>query len=156
MNERWGTDLRLLRSLKHQNDRQVGRDLSVVIRSESGREEADLETLSGAENLIQALLLRFLTHRGELAVLGHPNYGSRLHELIGEPNTETNRNRAKLFVLEMLQAEPRVKEIISVVVTSKSQLRRDIMDIDIWLKAIDSDTPINLVFPFFLDGGGAI
>lgn len=150
-NERWGTDLRLLRNLEHQKDRDRGRDLSTVQRPETGR-GVDLETLTGLDNLRQALLLRFLTPAGELAVLGHPSYGSRLFELIGELNTLTNRNRAKLYVLQALAAEPRVKEVLSVRVT---QNRADPtrIDIDVWLIPIESDTPINLVFPFFLEGG---
>lgn len=112
----------------------------------------DLETLSYAENMIQALFLRFLTPAGELAVLGHPEYGSRLSDLIGELNNETNRNRAKLFVLEALAAEPRVQEVLSVAVT---QNKRDPtqMDIALSLLIIERDTPLNLVFPFFVEGG---
>ncbi len=150
-NARWGTDLRLLRNLEQQNDRDRGRDLSTVQRPETGRGR-DLETLSGLDNLKQALMLRFLTPVGEMTPLGHPNYGSRLFELIGELNTPTNRNRAKLFVLQALGDEPRVKEVLSVQVT---QNRADPgrIDIDVWLTPIDSDTPLNLVFPFFLEGG---
>jgi len=147
---RFGTDLRLLRDLSRQNDRAHGSDLSTVRRSATG--QMDLETLSGADNLCQALLLRFLTPVGELAILGHPDYGSRLFELIGERNTETNRNRAKLFVLQALAAEPRVKEVRSVRVT-QNRARREQVDIEVSLVAIDSDTPLNLVFPFFLEGG---
>jgi len=150
MNERWGTDLRLLRNLEHQNDRDRGRDLSTVQRLET--KKMDLEMLSGADNLKQALLLRFLTPVGELATLGHPNYGSRLFELIGELNTETNRNRAKMYTLQALQAELRVKEVCSVRVT---QNRADPtqMDIDVELLPIDSDTSLNLLFSFSLEGG---
>ena len=54
--------------------------------------------------------MRLLTPRGELAELGHPEYGSRLHELIGSPNSETRRSLAKLFVLESLAQEPRIDE----------------------------------------------
>ena len=149
--ERWGTDLRLLRNLERQRDRDRGRDLSTIQRPELGR-GVDLETLSGAGNLKQALLLRFLTPAGEMTVLGHPNYGSRLFDLIGEPNTLTNRNRAKLYVLQALAAEPRVKEVLSVQVT-QNRAYLDQIDIDVWLTSIDSDTPLNLVFPFFLEGG---
>lgn len=153
--ERWGTDLRLLRNLdRTKSSRDPGNDLAVAPRTGARQRETDvklidLETTTGAENLIQALLLRFLTPVGEMAALGHPDYGSRLAELIGELNSETNRNRAKLYVLQSLAAEPRVKEVRSVQVT---QNRRDPdqMDIDITLVAIDSDTPLNLVFPFFL------
>ena len=153
--ERWGTDLRLLRNLdRTKSSRDPGNDLAVATRPGTRQRDTDeklvdLETLTGAENLIQALLLRFLTPVGEMAALGHPDYGSRLAELIGELNSETNRNRAKLYVLQSLAAEPRVKEVRSVQVT---QNRRDPdqMDIAVTLVAIGSDTPINLVFPFFL------
>lgn len=149
-NERWGTDLRLLRNLEQQNDRDRGRDLSTRRRPET--DKIDLELLSTADNLKQALLLRFLTSVGELAPLGHPSYGSRLSELIGELNTETNRNRAKLYVLQALAAEPRVKEVRSVqVTTNRANPAR--IDIAIELTPVDSDTSINLVFPFFLEGG---
>lgn len=148
--KRWGTDLRLLRDLVRQNDRNPGHDLSITTRAETG--QVDLETLSGADNLIQALLLRFLTSVGELAPLGHPHYGSRLSELIGELNTETTRNRAKLYVLQALAAEPRVKQVRNVKVT-QNQKNPTRVDIEISLVPIDSDTALNLVFPFFLEGG---
>jgi phage baseplate assembly protein W len=149
-NERWGTDLRLLRNLEQQNDRSRAHDLSTQVRSET--QQVDLELLSAADNLMQALLLRFLTPVGELAALGHPDYGSRLFELLGESNTETNRNRAKLFVLQALAAEPRVKKVTNVQIT-QNRADRTRMDIKISLIPIDSDTLINLVFPFFLEGG---
>lgn len=149
-NQHWGTDLRLLRNLERQSDRDRGKDLSIARRPETGA--LDLDLLGGADNLKQALLLRFLTAVGELAPLGHPNYGSRLFELIGERNTETNRNRAKLFVLQALGDEPRVKEVRSVRVT-QNRANPNQIDIDISLIPIDSSTPLNLVFPFFLDGG---
>jgi phage baseplate assembly protein W len=72
--------------------------------------------VSGRDNLEQAIVLRLLTPRGELAALGHPEYGSRIHELIGQPNTENTRNRLRLFILEALQAERRVAEIVEVTV----------------------------------------
>lgn len=148
---RFGTDLRLLRDLeRRKSSRDPGNDLATRRRPETG--QRDLDTHSGADNLIQALLLRFLTPVGELTQLGHPDYGSRLAELIGELNSETNRNRAKLYVLQSLAAEPRVKKVLSVNVT-QNQRDRAQMDISVELLAIDSNTPLNLVFPFFLEGG---
>ena len=148
--DRFGIDLRLLRDLEKQNSRSPGDDLRVRQRPET--KGNDLEILSRVDNLSQALLLRFLTEVGELTLLGHPDYGSRLFELVGELNNETNRNRAKLFVLEALQAEPRVKEVRSVLVT-QNRADRTRMDISISLRPVDSDTLLNLVFPFFLEGG---
>src|SRR5438874_13533421 len=60
----------------------------------------DFSTISGRDNLGQAVIIRLLTPTGELALLGHPEFGSRLHELIGRQNTSTNRNLVKLFILE--------------------------------------------------------
>lgn len=71
----------------------------------------DLATVGGRDNLAQAVLLRLLTPRGELAPLGHPDYGSRLHELVGAPNTATQRSLVKLHVLESLAREPRIAEV---------------------------------------------
>lgn len=151
LNDRFGSDLRLLRDLEKQNSRAPGNDLITRFRTETSG--VDLETLARSENLQQALLLRFLTEVGELTALGHADYGSRLFELIGELNSETNRNRAKLFVLEALQAEPRVKQVQSVTVTRNPREPTQ-MDINVKLLPVDSDTLLNLVFPFFLDGGG--
>ena len=147
LEQRLGTDLQLLRNLEQQHDRDIGRDLNVAIRSQTGK--TDLKTLSGVLSFQQALLLRFLTRVGELSILGHPNYGSRLHELIGEPNTETNRNRAKLFVLKSLADEPRVEEVLAITV-SQNGSDPNRVDIDLTLKALSFDSPFNLVFPFFL------
>ena len=146
MSELWGRDVRLLSNLLSQNDRNRGSDLSTNQRSSLDR-GIDLEVLIGQDNLEQALLLRFMTPVGELSVLGHPNYGSRLFELIGERNIEANRNKAKLFVLQALGDEPRVKEVLTVNVTQNRAVPT-LMNIDIWLKPIDSDKPLNLVFPF--------
>jgi phage baseplate assembly protein W len=147
---RWGTDLRLLGDLHQQVDRDRGSDLFVARRAETG--QVDLEALTGLDDLRQALLLRFLTQQGELTLLGHPEYGSRLHELIGELNTESTRNRAKMFALQALGGEPRVKQVLSLEVREHASDRTRI-DIDARLTPVDSDTPLNLVFPFFLDRG---
>lgn len=78
----------------------------------------DLDVVDGRDNLGQAIIIRLLTPRGELAPLGHPEYGSRLHELIGRENTETTRNLVKLFILEALQLEPRIQARIDVTVVA--------------------------------------
>lgn len=160
---RLGTDLRLLHDVTQQNSRNGGSDLSTITQSErqsatqADQQSAlvlvdlvDLETLSTQDNLAQALLLRFLTPMGELALLGHPDYGSRLFELIGELNNDTNRNRAKLYVLEALAAEPRVQQPPLLVSVTQNRANPTEMDIEIHLQPVDSDSVLNLVFPFFL------
>lgn len=75
-----------------------------------GRVEVrDLAIVSGRENLAQALMLRLLTPRGSLRSLGHGDYGSRLHELIGRGKTGELRALAKAFVLEAVAQEGRVQ-----------------------------------------------
>jgi phage baseplate assembly protein W len=149
--EGFGVDMRLLADLTQQNDRHRGSDLL----TQRSKDLADLETISGANNLKQALLLRLLTHVGEMTVLGHPDYGSRLNELIGELNDDTNRSLVKLYTLEALEAEPRVKEVISVDVIQDPGDRTRV-NVAVSLKPIDSNTPLNLVFPFFFEGGAGL
>lgn len=77
----------------------------------SGALEAiDLVALDGRENLAQALMLRLLTPRGSLTALGHAQYGSRLHELIGRNKTDPLRNLCRAFILEVVTQEPRVED----------------------------------------------
>jgi hypothetical protein len=148
---RLGADLRLLANLQHGNEWTGGSDLlTTTVPSQQGQPPlTDLQTVQGGQNMQQALLLRFLTRQGALAALGHPDYGSRLYTLIGQLNTESNRNKAKLFVLEALAAERRVASVVSVDVTAGA---RDRIDIRVSLLTITSDTPLNLVFPFYLGG----
>lgn len=153
LEELFGTDLRLLPDVERENSRFPGADLGTVERPERGSRDVpvpvDLRTVAGAENLRQALLLRFLTPVGELAALGHPRYGCRLHELIGELNNDTTRNRAKMFVLQALAEEPRIARVLSVSVTpSPADPVR--VDVRMTLATIDEATPLNLVFPFSL------
>jgi phage gp46-like protein len=148
-NALFGADLRLLGNLDRQESRDRGSDLATARRPESG--EFDLARLQGVENLKQALLLRFLTPVGELAPLGHSDYGSRLFELVGERNTETQRNRAKLFVLQALAAEPRVRKVLAVDVTTRRSAPTRI-DIAVRLLVVSEPEPLNLVFPFSLAG----
>ena len=69
----------------------------------------DFIVRDGRENLAQALILRLLTPRGALASLGHPDYGSRLWELIGRLKSDELRNLCRAFVLEAVAQEPRVE-----------------------------------------------
>ena len=113
----------------------------------------DFRTLDGRDNLGQALVMRLLTPQGELAPLGHPNYGSRLHEIIGARNTETIRNLAKLLVLASLDAERRIEKVTAVEVTPHVSLRQ-VVDIAIEVLPIGSDVPLAISFALELETGG--
>lgn len=105
----------------------------------------DFVEVAGRANLGQALVTRLLTPRGELARLGHPTYGSRLHEVIGRPNTATTRNLAKLFVIEALKAERRVAKIEGVEVTPHPVDRMLIL-IAVSVTPVGEDVPLSLSF----------
>lgn len=74
----------------------------------------EFETVRGTGNLAQAVTMRLLTRRGELAALGHPAYGSRLDDLLGRANTATTRGLVRLAVLEALAQERRIAEVVAV------------------------------------------
>ena len=109
--------------LRRASWRPVYRVRATIGPAASGRREIDLATASGDDNLGQAVIMRLLTPRGELAELGHPAYGSRVHELIGERNTDTLRELLRLYILEALAMEPRIDEIVQLEVRPHSQIR---------------------------------
>ena len=109
----------------------------------------DLSVSSDLDNLRQAIEIRLLTPRGELAPLGHAEYGSRLPDLIGRPNTETNRNLAKLYVIEALKQERRIEKIVTVDVTPAPG-ERHLIRIFLQVKAIGLQSVIDLG-PFTID-----
>jgi len=128
-------------------------DLQTVERTRSFPRAVDLETVDGVANLVQALIVRLETERGELAALGHPAFGSRHHQLIGEPNTEANRNLVKLYILECLKQEPRVAAIEQLAVKAgPGRENRDKVDVTMTLKIRGGSTVLNLVLPFSFAG----
>jgi phage baseplate assembly protein W len=128
-------------------------DLQARVRPDVAPRASDLGVIAGRANLVQALILRLKTRQGELEPLGHPSYGSRHHELIGEPNTETSRNLVKLHVLACLRQEPRLAEIVSVAVTPVAgPAGRSLVQIDVEAVARGDVTPLNLVIPFSFAG----
>jgi phage baseplate assembly protein W len=146
---------------------QLGTDLQLGYVGPSGWwEDADLmaarsahgtprkQDLAVADRLRaadQLLVNRLMTRKGELAALGHPDYGSRHHELIGEPNIARTRNLIKLHVLEAMRGEPRVQEIVSCKVFAPHDPPRDQVRIELVVRLIDEPNLLNLVVPFSLE-----
>lgn len=71
----------------------------------------DTATVSGMDNLEMQLTHRLMTLRGELAALGHPDYGCILPLLIGEIGTDYIYERAKLEAKLALLQDPRVQSV---------------------------------------------
>ena len=80
----------------------------------------DLDTISGRANLAQAIINRLLTRKGELTALGHPEYGSRLHTLIGELNNIKIHAKAEIYIRECLAQEKRIAKIVRIQITPPS------------------------------------
>lgn len=113
----------------------------------------DLTVQSGMANLTQSLIVRFMTQRGELAPLGHPNYGSRHHSLIGQPNTVSNRNLLKLYMIECAKQEPRIASVLQISVEQGvGPVNRDRVDVKMSLQVKGSADPLSLVIPFSFIG----
>jgi phage baseplate assembly protein W len=105
------------------DDRRFGIDLSLEPSGGEVRDvrvvpPGDLATVRGPDAAVQALTLRLLVRRGELAALGWPDYGSRLHELVGELDTPGTRLRLAQYAREAVAGDPRVAEITQVTVTT--------------------------------------
>jgi phage baseplate assembly protein W len=128
-------------------------DLQSKLREDVSPRVHDLGIVEGQANLVQALILRLKTERGELAGLGHPEYGTRHLRMVGEPNTESNRNLIKLYVLECLRQEPRIEEIRKITVKQGvGRENRDKVDIEITVKMKALPDPLSLVVPFSFGG----
>ncbi|CAN5192191.1 hypothetical protein BH18ACT4_BH18ACT4_09440 [soil metagenome] len=113
----------------------------------------DLAPVAGIPAAVQMLVNRLKAGKGELAALGHPEYGSRHHELVGEPNVERTRNLVKLYVLEALSQEPRIEDILECRVYAPHDPPRDQVRIELQIRLLDQPNPLNLVVPFSLAVG---
>ena len=118
-------------------------------KPETSDYQVDMALVSDKENLGQAIMIRLLTPRGELASLGHPDYGSRLYELVGDKNTQTKHSLAKLYILESLAFESRISSVDTVKVTP-AKGHRDSIDIFIQVRSVD-ESQIVTVGPFVLE-----
>jgi hypothetical protein len=128
-------------------------DLQPVQRGRTFPRAVDLDLTSGRANLVQSLIVRLKTERGELAALGHPGYGSRHHQLLGEPNTESTRNLVKLYILECLKQDRRIEAIEKIEVRpGPGRENRNMVQVAIALKVRGFPDPLNLVVPFSFAG----
>lgn len=104
----------------------------------------DLAVAAEGNSLRQALLLRLLTPQGALASLGHAEYGSRLHEIIGRANDESARRLARSFILQALAQEKRVAEVLELEVRKPDQLALDRLQIFLRVRPATDLEPVAL------------
>ena len=139
--------------MTEERQRLFGDDLELYSRNETydlrPNGAGDLGLAHGNENIVQALTLRLRVRRGDLAPLGWPAYGSRLHELIGEPNINRVHVRLMAYARSAIEEDPRVAEVMEV---SASPSGRDMVRLTMDIRLIDQPNPLNMVFDFDLEG----
>ena len=104
----------------------------------------DLALADGNDNIAQALLMRLRVRKGELAPLGWPDYGSRLHELIGEANVVRTRALLMAYAQAAIEQDPRVAKVLDVRAVGVPG-ERDVVRIAADIQLITAPTPLNLV-----------
>jgi phage baseplate assembly protein W len=124
----FGSDLRLI---------QHGGAVDLI-----GDSRGDLALAAGNDNIMQALWMRLMVRKGELAPLGFPDYGSRLHEMIGEPNNQRTRVILMGFARAAVEQDPRVLKVAGV----EASGTRDVVRITMQIDLITQNSPLNLVF----------
>lgn len=124
--------------------------ISDPVFGKSYKDLEDIARVTGEKNFKQSLVNRIMTRKGELEKLGHPEYGSRHYELIGEPNTESNRNLVKFYILECLSHEPRIERIEKASVKTDTD-NRNLIRVSLEIKITGISSPVNLVVPFMFE-----
>jgi phage baseplate assembly protein W len=127
-------------------------DVATTVPDRAGA-TVDLDVVAGVPAAVQLFVNRLKTRKGELEALGHPEYGSRHHELVGQPNVERTRALIKLHVLEALSHEPRIDKVLRCDVTAAHDPPRDVVRIVLELRVVDEPKPQLLVVPFDLGAG---
>ncbi len=110
----------------------------------------DLVTVSSEENLAQAIINRLTTDEGELEDIGHADYGSRLYQVVGEPNNEGTRAKIKNVVGYCLSQEPRIKEVTGIDIRTNPR-DQNRLDIEITVVPVEGGRSLSLSYPFHLE-----
>ena len=108
----------------------------------------DLDTTTGRENLVQAVINRLLTRRGELTQFGHADYGSRLHELVGELNNLRLRALAEVYIRDCLAQERRIEKVRYVTFEPPERgIDRNVLKITIGISAVGEAQDFSITIP---------
>lgn len=138
---------------------RYGRDLKVEVSTDKDgfmvsdlgvSRTGDLETVIDIDTVIQAIRHRLITRRGELTELGHPEYGSLLDTVIGEPNTEDTHRVIETLIRDCLQYESRIEDIIDIAAKA-NQYQPHVVDVGVMLKLRGAREPIRVVYPLYLE-----
>jgi len=98
-------------------------DIAVEVKDEPKRglhvdlkisPKGDIAIISGKDNVLQSIVNRLNTRKGELSELGHPEYGSDLEDVIGMPNTPDTLRIIETYVRDALRDERRIESVLRV------------------------------------------
>jgi phage baseplate assembly protein W len=131
-----GEDIDLFHSLFHG---EASLDLLGEEQCElSANTYGDIRTVTGLANLRQALLLRLMTPEGTL--LHHPDYGSRIHEILGTPGTYNQLQKLQIELERTFRADSRVEDVT----VSDVVLDGELLQATITVKPIGLDQVLEL------------
>lgn len=99
------------------------------------------------ESIRQSILIILGTAPGERVM--RPNFGCQIHDLLFAPNTLATATLVSEYCVEALNKwEPRISEIEAEAEPSREDPNR--MDIQIKYTVNATNTPRNLVYPFYI------
>jgi phage baseplate assembly protein W len=108
----------------------------------------DLAIAQGRANLAQAIVNRLMTRQGELTELGHPEYGSRLYELLGEANNLRLRVLTEIYIRDCLAQETRIAEVQYVTLSPPVRgIDRSVLKVSLGILPIGETQGFRLTIP---------
>jgi len=125
----------------------LGKDISLRDGQIQFSQAQDFLSVDYEDNLRQAIFSRLLTTIGEYFVTA---YGSEMNNIVGNQRNELLRGEIIGYVSGALYQEPRINEIKEINVDYPI-IDVNRVDIEIIIIPIESDTPLNLIFPLFLE-----
>lgn len=111
-----------------------------------------IAAVSGAAAVEQALRHILLTQPGER--VGRPTFGAGLQRFLFAPNNAATRALLQESIVAAITRDERRARLLAVDVRAAEDDAARI-DIEVRYTLIEDNVPMNLVFPFYLDGSGA-
>lgn len=124
----------------------LGKDIELKSGDIQFSSNQDFSIISKYNNLHQSISNRIQTIKGEYS---NAEYGSEVYRVIGKPKNILMKSALVGYVVEALNQEPRIRNIenVSVDFDLYNKFR---VNLNITIVPIDSQEPLNLVFPLFL------
>jgi len=123
----------------------LGKDIRTFKGDIQFSNSQDFSFITGENNLTQAIYTRLRTIINDYNI----NYGSELTKTFGNPRGDLTRTQLIGYISECLKQEPRIMSIKDIEIDYPVEDER-LVTISISVLSIDSQVPLNLVYPLFL------